>query len=100
MAISYLPNVSPKNNSTAQIRRRTNEIVSEVVQNSQDQASTGEAVQALANQPPQQGFGVISGAQIHASANAGGAAALPATPAGYTIISINGQSFKVPLYVP
>lgn len=43
-----------------------------------------------------QGLGV--GAVTATSATAGGATALPATPAGYLTLSINGTSYKVPFY--
>lgn len=43
---------------------------------------------------------VLSSATTSTSATAGGATALPATPAGYLSISINGTTFKLPYYNP
>lgn len=37
-------------------------------------------------------------AETSTSATAGAASALPATPAGYLTISINGRQFKLPYY--
>jgi hypothetical protein len=98
---SYLPNTSPKNNSTSQIRRRVNDAVSSVAQNTQANQQTQEQVSTLAPQvealqTPNSLF--VVGAQIHTKANAGGASALPATPAGYTTMQLNGRSVKIPFY--
>jgi hypothetical protein len=98
---AYLPNTQPKNNSTAQIRRRVNDAVSSVAQNIQENQATQQAVSTLAPQvkalqTPSSLY--VVGAQIRTTANAGGASALPATPAGYTTMQLNGRSVKIPFY--
>jgi hypothetical protein len=115
MSISYLPHVSPKNNNTQQVRRRVNNIVSQVsdqvgalathtgdfgrldVEVQGKASATAPIFDGPVSQPA---MPVLTGASIVTTAQAGGASALPATPAGYTHITINGQSFKIPIYLP
>lgn len=112
-SISYLPHVSPKDDNTRQMRRRVNNIVSQVSQqvgavatDSGDLGTLSNEVQTKApsaspilSHVTQDTFATLTNATIHTTANAGGASALPATPAGYTTITINGQRFKLPLYL-
>lgn len=42
----------------------------------------------------------VQAAGLTTTATAGGASALPATPAWYMPVTINGGSFKIPLYAP
>jgi hypothetical protein len=100
---AYLPNTQPKNNSSSQMRRRVNDSVSAIIGNTQANAATQTQLnqvpaQISAAQASQANFPEITNAQIHTTANAGGATALPATPAGYTVITLNGKAFKIPLY--
>lgn len=111
-SISYLPHVSPRDNNTRQIRRRANDVVSQVSQqvgaiatSVGDLGALSTAVQTKApsaspvfSNVTQDALPTLTNAQIHTTANAGGASALPATPAGYTTITVNGQTFKVALY--
>ncbi len=87
-SIAYLPNTSPRNNSTAQIRRRANQVVSAVA---------GQAQQIATLQAPAP---VVAPAktQTAVAATGGSAAALPSAPAAYEIVEINGVQYKRPLY--
>lgn len=116
-SISYLPNVSPKNNNTQQIRRRYNEVVSQVSQqvgaiatgtgdlgtlhNNVQTLNTTKAPVASPSftgtvtqpSPP-----VLTAATTATTATAGAASALPATPLGYLQTSVNGVQVKIPYY--
>ncbi len=100
---SYLPNTQPNNNSTSQIRRRVNDTVTAINGNTQTVSAIQQKVndfgkQIAEAQGTQATFPNLTSAPIHTTANAGGAAALPSSPAGYTTIQINGKSYKIALY--
>jgi hypothetical protein len=103
---AYLPNVQPKNNATAQIRRRANDSVSAIVENQATATAQAATIQTLApavspaftGAVQQPALPTLTNAPIHTTANSGGASALPALPAGYTTIQVNGIAYKVALY--
>jgi hypothetical protein len=103
---AFLPNTQPKNNSQSQVRRRVNDSVAAIADQTSElgtlTATVGTkapaASPAFSGAVTQPALPVLNNAQIHTTANAGGASALPATPAGYTNITINGQQFRIALY--
>jgi hypothetical protein len=112
-SVSYLPHVSPPNNNTRQIRRRVDDIVSQVSQQVGSIADgtgdigtlhSGLQTKAPADSPvftgtvTQPTLPALTNAQLSTYATAGGASSLPTAPAGYTTISINGQQFKIALF--
>jgi hypothetical protein len=111
MSMAYLPNVSPANNNTQQMRRRVNGIVSQVSQQVGSIATgTGDlgtlnasvttlgTTKANATNPALTGTITQAGATVATSATAGGATALPATPLGYLVHVVNGVTVKMPYY--
>lgn len=106
--VAYLPNVAPSNNNTAQIRRRANQTVTAVNENStaitvlQAQIPTLAPIAApsFTGTVTQEGASVLTAATTATSATAGSASSLPATPVGYLEMSINGQTVKLPYYAP
>jgi hypothetical protein len=87
-SVAYLPNTSPKNNSTAQIRRRANQVVSAVADQSQQIATLQTPAPVSPPIPTQTAI----------TATGGSAVALPTNPAAYEIVEINGVKYKRPLY--
>ena len=121
-SISHLPNIQPKNNDTRQTRRRVNGIVDTLNQSVGSIATnTGDigtlntsinttnanvATKAPINDPTFTGTvtqpdpSVLTAATTTTSATAGTASPLPALPAGYLTVSINGTNYKMPYYNP
>jgi hypothetical protein len=112
--ISYLPHTSAKNNNTRQMRRRTNDLVSVVAQqigsitpSSGDLGTLNTTLQTKAPSDSPTFTGTVSqptlnltAAATSTTASAGGASALPSTPSGYAHITINGQTVKIPYFLP
>ena len=113
-SIAYLPHVSPPDNNTRQMRRRANDMVSQVSQqvgaiatNTGDLGALNQAVQgkapidspAFTGQVTLQSAPHLTAANTTSAASAGGATALPATPAGYLVQVINGRRVKLPYFL-
>ena len=88
-SVSYLPHVAPKNNNTSQMRRRVNNVVSAVTEQST-------AITAL--QQPAPVPAPAPATTVETFATGGSAATLPTAPAAYEVVTVNGRQYKRPLY--
>lgn len=115
MAISNLP--STQNNNTNQIRRRYNEVVSQVTNQVGSIASGSGDIGTLHSQVKQltsqkasldsptftgavsmPSLPSLTSASVTNSATSGNASSLPSTPSGYMMMQVNGRTVKLPYY--
>lgn len=104
MSLTYLPHAQPSNNNTLQLRRRYNDVVSQVTnQVGSIAANVGDlgtlnTTKANATNPALSGTITQTNATTATSATAGTATALPAQPLGYLQMVVNGVNVKVPFF--
>jgi hypothetical protein len=92
--VGFVPNIS--RNTTAQLRRRTNQLVTGATALDAEKAPA--ASPTFSGTVTQQTPAVLTAAVTATSATAGSASALPTTPLGYMTQVINGQTVKIPYY--
>ena len=94
--VGMVPNISPSNNATSQMRRRTNQLVTAAATLDSQKAPAASPV--FSGPVTQPAPAVLTAASTATSATGGSASALPAAPLGYLTQVINGQTVKIPYY--